>query len=79
MKTAPVKTDRDNGSFSIISLIECQKALSEAIWKIDLEQALALIPTCIGDFTDFWDIWDISLDYETSGNHSVLSGSDGGG
>ncbi len=29
MKTATVKTDRDNGSFSIISLTECQEALSE--------------------------------------------------
>ncbi len=29
MKTAPVKTDRDNGSFIIISLTECQETLSE--------------------------------------------------
>ncbi len=29
MKSAPVKTDRDNGSFIIISLTECQEALSE--------------------------------------------------
>ncbi len=29
MKTAPVKTDIDDGSFSIISLTECQEALSE--------------------------------------------------
>ncbi len=29
MKAAPLKTDRDDGSFSIISLTECQEALSE--------------------------------------------------
>lgn len=29
MKAAPVKTGRDDSSFSIISLTECQEALSE--------------------------------------------------
>ncbi len=29
MKRAPVKTDRNNGSFSIISLTECQEALEK--------------------------------------------------
>ncbi len=29
MKKSPVKIDRDNGSFSIISLTECQEAFSE--------------------------------------------------
>ncbi len=30
MKTAPLRTNRDDGSFSIISLTECQEALSES-------------------------------------------------
>ncbi len=74
MKTAPLKTDRDNGGFSIISLTECQEALSEGQfvkqkrYLLCLEltfahEALVLISTCIGDFTDFYQ--DISLDNET--------------
>ncbi len=63
MKTAPVKTDRDNGSFSIISLTECQKDLSEGQFGKQtcdtcleltfVHKALVLIPTRIGDFTYF--------------------------
>ncbi len=67
MKTAPVKTDRDNGSFSIISLTEYQEALSEGnlenklvILTLELtfaHEALILSPTQIRDF-----FRDISLD-----------------
>ncbi len=74
MKTAPVKTERDNGSFSIISLTECLEALSEGqfgkqtryLLCLELTSAheeLVLIPTRIGDFTNFFQ--DISLDNET--------------
>ncbi len=89
MKSAPVKTDRDNGSFIIISLTECQEALSERQFgkqKHDtyfcleltfahkaLDKALVLIPICIGDFNDF--LQDISIDKKL--NHSVLSCSEG--
>ncbi len=74
MKTAPVKTNRDNGSFSIISLTECKEALSEGqfgkqtcdtyfVWSWrSHKKVLVLIPTRIGDFTDFFDI---CLDNET--------------
>ncbi len=67
MKTAPVKTDRDDGSFSIISLTECQEALSEGNLEnkrviLTLSGALVLISTRIGNFTDFFQ--DISLDNE---------------
>ncbi len=65
MKTALVKTDRDNGSFSIISLTECQEALSErqfgkqTRYLLCLElmfthKVLVLIPSRIGDVTDFF-------------------------
>ncbi len=74
MKAAPLKTYRDNGGFSIISLTECIEALSEGQfvkqkrYLLCLEltfahEALVLISTCIGDFTDFFR--DISVDNET--------------
>ncbi len=57
----PVKTDRDDGSFSIISLTDCQETLSEGqfgkqtpgtyfVWSW---RSLVLIPTRIGDLTYF--------------------------
>ncbi len=74
MKAAPLRTDRDNGGFSIISLIECIEALSEGqfgkqkryllcLQPTFTHKALVLISTCIGDFTDFFR--DISVDNET--------------
>ncbi len=66
MKTAPGKTDRDNDSFSIISLTECQAALSERqfgkqtpdtyfVWSWRWRaQRLVLIPEHLGDVTDFF-------------------------
>ncbi len=67
--------NRDNGSFSIISLTECQEALSERQYVKQMRdtyvcleltftyEALALIPTRIGGFADFFQ--DISSDNET--------------
>ncbi len=64
MKAAPLNTGRDNGSFSIISLTECQEALSERQFgKQTRDTYFVLISTRIGDFTDFFR--DISLDNET--------------
>ncbi len=73
MKTAPVKTDRDNGSFSIISLTGFQEALSERQFGKQTCYTLS------GDDVRAWSIdidpyknwglnrcfWDISLDNET--------------
>ncbi len=64
--------NRDNGSFSIISLTECQEALSERqfvkknVWHLlcleltFAHKVLVLLPTRIGDFTNFFQ--DISSD-----------------
>ncbi len=65
MKTAPVKTDRDNGSFSIIGLTECQDLFQKGnLEKIHMfaHKVFILIPTFIGDSTNFWPI---SLGNET--------------
>ncbi len=70
-----MKTGRDDGSFSIIGLTECQEDLSERQFGQQMRdtyfcleltfvhKVLALIPTRIRDFTDFFQ--DISLDNET--------------
>ncbi len=74
MKTAPVKTDRDNGSFSIISFTKCQEALSERQFGKQTHHTLSgadfrarsvgIDPyTYWGLFSNFF--WDISLDNET--------------
>ncbi len=83
MKTVSVKTEIDTGSFSIISLTECQEALSEGQFVKQMRdtlsgadihaQALVLIHTRIGDFTDFYMTFPQTMKL----NHSVL-GSDGG-
>ncbi len=70
LTTTFVFTIIHESSFSIISLTECQEALSEGnlenkrvIFYMELtfaDEVLVLIPTRIGDFTDF--LRDISLD-----------------
>ncbi len=71
MKTAPVKTD--NGSFSIISLTECQEALSEKQFvkqKRDTLSRADVRARRVGiDSYMYWGLYsffqDISSDNET--------------
>ncbi len=73
MKTAPVKTET-MVAFASLALQSAKKLFQKGICKTNVwyllcleltftYEALALIPTCIGDFADFFQ--DISSDNET--------------
>ncbi len=85
MKTAPVKTDRDNASFSIISLTESTKKLFQ---KGDLDNKHVILTLSGADVRArstgidtymYLRLYRLFPGYFLRQlNHSVLSGSDGG-
>ncbi len=73
--SAPVRTDWDNGSFSIISLTSCQEALSEGQFVKQTHNTYFVWSWC--PHTKRWYWSQFFFFYTMKLNHSVLSGSDG--
>ncbi len=79
-----MKTDRNNGSLSVISLTECQ----EAFQKGNLENKHVILTFTVADdharsvdsymYWDFPDFWGGTFSLTMKPNRSVLSDSDGG-